>query len=264
MSKKIFLLFFYELNNLKVGVKKRLIAKIMIKSHLNKGISTPLAIGVILVLVILVGSLTLWQYSKIRKEETQLPESRKEETQLPERKIPEQEEVKDETADWEIYRNKEYGYEFKYPSNTKIEDGNIYSAEHSLIFYIGNSNVNIAIYTQADFSTEIDKFIYEELIKLNKNFEAYQEDHSRKNKGRGGPAGPLYYFLLKTKVDEVPAIDFPNASPGGVGRSIYILKNDKVIEIFHNKSYIFASEDEKMGLEYKDFEKFLSTFKFID
>ena len=36
---------------------------------LKKGISTPIAIGIILVLAVLVGGFTLWQYSKMQKEE---------------------------------------------------------------------------------------------------------------------------------------------------------------------------------------------------
>ena len=95
---------------------------------LNKGISTLLAIGIILILVILVGGYTVWQYSEIKKEESEVPE-----IQTPEReevinnfeeciakgypilesyprqcKTPEGEtfieeiEVKDEIADWKI------------------------------------------------------------------------------------------------------------------------------------------------------------------
>jgi len=42
--------------------------------YLNKGISTPIAIGIILILVILVGGFTWWQYSEIRKDEADIPE----------------------------------------------------------------------------------------------------------------------------------------------------------------------------------------------
>jgi|GEM_PF-6745656 len=41
---------------------------------LNRGISTPLAIGIILILVIIVGGFTWWQYAEIRKEESEIPE----------------------------------------------------------------------------------------------------------------------------------------------------------------------------------------------
>ena len=46
----------------------------MLKDTLNKGISTPIAIGIVLILVILVGSFTWWQYGEMWKEETNLPE----------------------------------------------------------------------------------------------------------------------------------------------------------------------------------------------
>ena len=46
----------------------------MIKSYLNKGISTPIAIGIVLILVIIVGTFTWLQYGEIRKEETDIPE----------------------------------------------------------------------------------------------------------------------------------------------------------------------------------------------
>jgi len=52
---------------------------------LNKGISTPIAIGIILILVILVGSFTYWQYDKIEKERNELPEL----------EFPEKEEIKE-------------------------------------------------------------------------------------------------------------------------------------------------------------------------
>jgi len=70
---------------------------------MNKKISTPIAIGIILILSILVGCFTFWQYSKTQKE-LSYP--------LPEIKI--QEKI-DETANWKTYSNTEYGVEFKYP-----------------------------------------------------------------------------------------------------------------------------------------------------
>ena len=42
--------------------------------YLNKGISTPIAIAVILLLAVLVGGITLWQYSEMQKEEVKLSE----------------------------------------------------------------------------------------------------------------------------------------------------------------------------------------------
>ena len=82
----------------------------MIKQTLNKGISTPIAIGIVLILVILVGSFTWLKYGEIRRETDELPEV----------ELPKKEEVKDETADWEVYRNEEYGFEIKYHQDWMI------------------------------------------------------------------------------------------------------------------------------------------------
>ncbi len=74
-------------------------------------------IWIVVILIILVGGgILAWQYWAVPKEE------------MPEVKTPE-EIIEDETADWDTYRNEEYGFEIKYPPNvfitseTEREDG---------------------------------------------------------------------------------------------------------------------------------------------
>ena len=86
----------------------------MIKSYLNKGISTPVAILIILILAILVRGFIYWQYLEIRREETGLLK-----IEIPEKV--------DETADWKTYRNEEYGFEIRYPSNVLITEQESYN-----------------------------------------------------------------------------------------------------------------------------------------
>jgi len=74
---------------------------------LNRKISTPIAISVILILAVVVGIIDYWQYIKIRDFEFEMTES----------KIPEKEKKEDGIVNWQVYRNEEYGFEFKYPDD---------------------------------------------------------------------------------------------------------------------------------------------------
>jgi hypothetical protein len=80
---------------------------------MNKKISTPIALGIILILATIVGGFTIWQYSEIRKEQQIL---------LPEIKIPEKKIY--ENADWKNYTNEKYGYELRYPLGWEIIEKN--------------------------------------------------------------------------------------------------------------------------------------------
>ena len=105
----------------------------MLKQYLNKGISTPLALFIIIVLASIVGAFTLWQYSEIQKKETNLTEVKildkttifeKESTstQLGENTSTIEsistEEI--DTSDWKTYRNKEFGFEIKSPKEWQV------------------------------------------------------------------------------------------------------------------------------------------------
>jgi hypothetical protein len=106
-------------------------------NHLKKGISTLLGIGVILILSTLFLGITYWQYSALQKE-TEFPEETCQnkcgdgvcnevvclaigcpcaETK---ENCPEDCEI-DETADWETYRNEEYGFELRYQTGWTVK-----------------------------------------------------------------------------------------------------------------------------------------------
>lgn len=72
----------------------------MLKS-LNKGISTPIAIAIVLLLAVSVGGVIFWQYSELGKEKIKPIELGDSE--------------KDETVDWKVYENKDFGLRIKYP-----------------------------------------------------------------------------------------------------------------------------------------------------
>jgi len=74
---------------------------------MNKGFSTIILIVGIAAAIIAGGFLT-YQYWWLPKEEAKAPE----------------ELTEDETANWQTYRNEEYGFEFKYPSSWSLEAKN--------------------------------------------------------------------------------------------------------------------------------------------
>jgi len=168
---------------------------------------------------------------------------------------------------WKTYQNQKYGFEFQYPGNTSVQDtaGSQNSGHLSYLgFYIGNSNVGVEISDKNEFLRE-NRFA-NELQELTLDFNLYQEDlnTARRNSGEELWGGPVYYSLLKRKVDGIPALDVRMASVGGNDRTIYLMQEEIVIGLYHNKPYFFLSNEEKArDTEYADFEKFLSTFRFI-
>ncbi len=124
--------------------------------YLNKEISTPIAISIILILVILVGGFTWWQYGEIEKlrnesPDIELPEKKEEEIKISEKL------VEDETADWKIYRNEEYGFEMKYSPNWEIKDNSFLNTSCNFDHYSG-------VDCYIDFSTSENN----NLVSLNK------------------------------------------------------------------------------------------------
>ena len=81
-----------------------------LKNILNKGISTPFAILLIVICASLVAGIVFWQYGKdVEKEVKISPLAAPVGAVLPARL------EEDDISKWEIYRNEEYRFEIKYP-----------------------------------------------------------------------------------------------------------------------------------------------------
>src|SRR4030042_1906913 len=93
---------------------------------INKGISTPIALTIIIVLaVILAGGTLGYQYYYLPKQEVEEEISEEEE-------ISKNEISKDETSDWKTYTNEEYGFEIKYPEDFIVDEKYIYNISSGL------------------------------------------------------------------------------------------------------------------------------------
>jgi len=212
----------------------------MLKQTLNKEISTPIAISIILILVILVGGFTWWQYGEIEKLRNELPD-----IELPEKKEEEikisEKLVEDETADWKIYRNEEYGFEMKYPS----EDWAIRS-ESDIYVIIGG----FPIEAFPPHATEITIKIIE------KNLDNYISDYNRENQST---------CLLGPSPKTVSIEKIEDFILGGLNAT----KLQRCTALGLDIYFIFARKDNKSYLiDYNSknsiHDQMLSTFKFLD
>ena len=128
------------------------------------------------------------------------------------------------------------------------------------MFYVSDlTNININIF-KYEISNVITAELYNNLEKLNKNFESFSYEVD--NNHPSDMPTPRRE-ITKIKIDGVPALDYRIGGAGSYGRSIYILRNNYVIDIFHNAPYLNLSESQKVSGGYKDFEKFIESVKFI-
>jgi len=207
--------------------------------YLNRGISTPIAIGIILILVIIVGGFTWWQYAEIRKSETNIPEVQ----------IPEKKEVKDETTDWETYISPGMGFSIKYPIDWEVnpeipEDNGKRMSFSDPSNPLHRAEFTITRGTGSYFPT------FEELLENERNVAQSGTDPEEKHISLDGyPAIALSYTE-----DYIRAV-------GGNIRIIHILEKENEIEMF----LTIENFDESNKAKYFPiFDQMLSTFKFID
>ncbi|MBU3918483.1 hypothetical protein KKC63_01050 [Patescibacteria group bacterium] len=214
-----------------------------IKKCLNKGISTPVGIIVVLVLTIIVGGVA-W-YVGVNMEPGPSPTPSPTESPSPTLEP-------DETADWKIYTDDEYGFEIKYPNFYYIIDedfGNVsFRNEKYRENPSGGCEFNILIRPNP----------------LKKNLEEWLRDNSTEAEfatDAHEKSGKLYFNSKQANIEEI-----------NIGREKAIKfyqigghPNDWINTLVENGIYIIEMMYfPKCSSELDVFNQILSTFKFID
>lgn len=129
----------------------------------------PLFITIIIVFIVLiVGGLLNWHFSKVRKLEDRIKELEKKPLDISSLKIPEQHQPISVNGETKSYTNSTYNYTLEYPTNLQIKN---YNDTNSTIGIIGksgdeefvNGKVNLMVVsgvTTADKTIALEKFIF--------------------------------------------------------------------------------------------------------
>ena len=161
-----------------------------------------------------------------------------------------------DTSDWQTYRNEEFGFEFKYQEDLKSEE-----EKERINLKLLNCGTTITVFDR--------KFIYlyefnDEVIKFAENPEQYK-NYYYDNSDNSDEGNQMRIMTKKIKIDGNTALDIHILSKLELGRNIFIFRDNYAFVIHGIIPYAFVSEEEKeTDLRYQMFNKFLSTFKFID
>ncbi len=172
--------------------------------------------------------------------------------------------LKVEPVKWKKFENKKFGIIFQSPSVVSEYTDKHGGTLQSFTTGLSNSTGAITVYKKSTFLKE-RSWIAAPLLRVTKNFKKFKEDRSTKNQGGKAPdSGPSYIQWWKRMVGGVPALDHRFSGSGGVGRSVYVIRGAYVYEIFHDKGYFFNKKGELKTAPYSDFEKFLTSIRFIE
>ena len=150
---------------------------------------------------------------------------------------------KDETADWKIYKNEEYGYEIKYPTNYLLSDG---SKNHSIILispwefiepmFQGKIGLSITILETTPFL----------------NIESWKKKSS----------GNFWASEEELIINGKKALLVKGYNGDGNDR-VVIFDSNKTYEIGCRYNYLISREESPNKEFLKTFDQIISTFKFV-
>lgn len=192
-----------------------------------------LIIGMIILAVVLSAALVIVNL-QIKKAEEQKIANQTEGQQIADNEI--------DTSGWKIYRNKDYGFEIKYPSDNLIKDWASKTPNWEIFLVVGN-NKNIG---DGAISIGIEKNT--KVFDSEKILWPVSRDDLKITEKQVGADNYLAHEVL---------VDYRSVD-GDVSSIIYYIQHkDKLYQISYNKLY-------KDGLTINDFKNMLNFFEFID
>lgn len=196
----------------------------------RKSFSIP-AIGIIIACAFLIGAVVILVSLQLKGQPVKLYSF-------------EEPKLKDETADWQIYRNEEYGFEIKYPEDWEI-------SENKLLAPMEIKNIRDE--GQAKVSPVVS-FYRDKSKKYNSINEVYDEmDFNNSNWNRE-------YIITK----EINGINFYGYTwmHQSQGETLLAIINGDLFTIRFTVNETYYSLEEYYA--YSKFNKIVSTFRFID
>ena len=208
-------------------------------SHLNKKISTPAGIFVIvLVAIIAGGSILAFQYYWLPEQES---------------KVPSISQLLDEIANWQTYTNEEYGFKIKHPKDWTVsikfcENNHIETSKDCVVIRYFEDLDHLNIPEDLDCSINIgflkNKVAYDDTLNF---FSGVTED---------------VFFA------GMPAVKIAKLTTGNTAENYLIKKGDKYFIVFINETYISPHRNPEWPLPPDCPEnlenQMLSTFRFLE
>jgi len=229
---------------------------------MNKKISFPIAIIIIIVCAVLVGGIVIWQYFGMPKGEEEISKGEVLE-ELPE----------DETADWKVYRNKEYGFEVKYPSGVEIDVHDYVDQEPDYLLLTTTFEFITIIdgynYLCANYNIRVEKTEYQDINSWVEDIRQKIETPSNYEGDMiSGKLSSVEDMKIQGKIAKKVTIEggFPF-----MAAYFGVINNGKLYAIsyldmsYYGRSGCFEGDVEQGEAKYRNiFDQILSTFRFIE
>ena len=187
--------------------------------------------------IIIGGGLLIGNYNELSKSVVK----EMKETTLDDKTVEPIDETKDEIADWQTYRNEEYGFEVKYPENWSVVIRGNYQ-----VHFLDIENLGFDTYSEPGEGN-----IFITMDKLQDNQDLPSQYYSKSTIIIDGNSA-VRYEGIKGGHDQL--------NPSIIYTSIYLIKNDKKIKFNFSNRVSDKNDDKYITI----FNQILSSFKFIE